>query len=153
MAAAVSSEPPTVLNAPDELPAAPRTLVRTLLLLVQAMYLGFYLGALANLEEVYDILLDSKLLPPAPLMTVLITTAAILIPIRLFLFAAVAFDFQNLPSKFGKMFPLLLILDLSWALSPFLFIHHVNTGLALGISAALLYLPFAQRSLVLMYAR
>jgi hypothetical protein len=48
---------------------------------------------------------------------------------------------------------MLLVLDLLWALSPFLLIHHVSIGLALGISAALVYMPFAQRSLVLMYAR
>jgi cholera toxin transcriptional activator len=143
----------TLLTGPDELPAASQPLVRTLLLLVQTMYLAFYLGALANLPEIHDIFVQSDLLPPAGLMTTLIVTAAILIPIRLYLFSALAFDFQNLASKFGKLFPVLLILDLLWALSPFLLIHHISTGLALGISAALLYLPFAQRSLVLMYGR
>ena len=44
-------------------------------------------------------------------------------------------------------------MDLLWALSPFLLIHHVSLGLALGMTAALVYLPFAQRSLVLMYAQ
>lgn len=143
----------TLLTVPDELPVASRTLVRSLLLLVQIMYLAFYFGALANLQEVHDIFLDARLLPPAALIALLITTGAILIPIRLFIFAAVAFDFQNLSSKFGKLFPMLLILDLLWALSPFLLVNHVSTGLALGLSAVLLYLPFAQRSLVLMYAR
>jgi hypothetical protein len=46
-----------------------------------------------------------------------------------------------------------LLLDLLWALSPFLLIHHINAGLTLGMSAALVYLPFAQRSLILMYAK
>lgn len=142
-----------VLTTPEELPVASRTLVRALLLLVQAMYAGFYLGALANLPEIHDIFVQADLLSPTTLMTTLIVTAAILIPIRLFLFAAVAFDFQNLKAKFATMFPVLLLLDLLWALSPFLLIHHVSTGLALGISAALLYLPFAQRSLMLMYGR
>jgi hypothetical protein len=44
-------------------------------------------------------------------------------------------------------------MDLLWALSPFLLVHHVSLGLALGMTAALVYMPFAQRSLVLMYAR
>ena len=76
-----------------------------------------------------------------------------MIPVRLFFFAAVAFDFQQLPTKFRKLFPVLLGMDLLWALSPFLLVHHVSLGLALGMTAALVYMPFAQRSLVLMYAR
>jgi DNA-binding winged helix-turn-helix (wHTH) protein len=160
--AAVISESPepeqdawvgTVLTATHELPAAPRKLVRALLLLVQAMYLAFYLGALANLQEIHDIFSEANFVSPGMLMTVLVTTASVLIPVRLFLFTAVGFNFSQLPQKFGKLFPALLVLDLLWALSPFLLIHHLNTGLALGITAALIYMPFAQRSLVLMYAR
>jgi cholera toxin transcriptional activator len=141
------------LTVPEELPAAPRKLVRTLLLLIQGMYLGFYLGALANLSEIHDIFLEASLSHAVILMFLLVTTGAVLIPIRLFIFAAVALDFQNLPSKFGKLFPALLILDLLWAVSPFLLIHHISTGFALGLSAPLVYVPFAQRSLVLMYSR
>jgi hypothetical protein len=84
---------------------------------------------------------------------VLVTTAAVLIPVRLFLITAVTFDLRQLPEKFATMFPVLLFLDLLWALSPFLLVQHVSVGLALGMSAALTYLPFAQRSLVLMYGR
>ncbi len=126
----------TVLTAPGELPVASHKLVRTLLLLVQAMYVGFYVGALANLLEIHDILLEAGL-PSAPIMAGLITTGAVLIPIRLYIFTAVALNFQNLPIKFGKIFPILLILDLSWSVSPFLLIHHLSTGLALGMSAPL----------------
>ena len=143
----------TVLSTPDELPHAQRKLVRILLLLVQALYLSCYLLALGNLSEIDGIFLESRLLSPQILMAVLVSTATALIPVRLFLAAAVAFDLQNLPAKFARMFPVLLILDLLWALSPFLLIHYVSTGLALGMSAALVYLPFAQRSLVLMFAR
>lgn len=143
----------TILTTPEELPAARRTLVRTLLVLVQVMYLAFYLVALANLREIDDLFLEARLLPPAVLMVVLVTTAAGLIPVRLYLLAAIAFDLRQLPAKFRKMFPVLLLLDLLWALSPFLLTHYVSIGLALGMSAALVYLPFAQRSLVLMYAR
>jgi hypothetical protein len=143
----------TLLAAPHELPHAPRILVRTLLLLIQAMYLAFYLGALANLSEILDIFADAHLLSPATLTALLVATAVAMIPVRLFFFAAVAFDFQQLPSKFRKLFPILLGMDLLWALSPFLLVHHVSLGLALGMTAALVYMPFAQRSLVLMYAR
>lgn len=143
----------SVLTAPHDLPDAPRGLVRALLLLIQAMYLAFYMGALANLPEIREVFADSGILSPAILMTVLVVTAVALIPVRLYLFAAVTFDFQELAVKFKRLFPVLLGLDLLWALSPFLLIHHVNAGLALGMTAALVYMPFAQRSLVLMYAR
>ena len=161
-ATAVSVEPATdetrmsrgtLLAAPHELPRAPRTLVRILLLLIQAMYLAFYLGALANIPEILDIFSDARLLSPAALTTLTVTTAVIMIPVRLFFSAALAFDFQQLPAKFRKLFPVLLCMDLLWALSPFLLVHHVSLGLALGMTAALVYLPFAQRSLVLMFAR
>ena len=144
---------PTLLAAPHDLPDAPRTLVRTLLLLIQAMYLAFYLGALANIPEIREIFADSGILSPAILTIVLVITAVALIPVRLFLFTAVVFDFQQLAEKFKRIFPVLLWMDLLWALSPFLLIHHINGGLALGMTAALVYMPFAQRSLVLMYCR
>jgi DNA-binding winged helix-turn-helix (wHTH) protein len=145
--------PPAVLSTAEELPAPPRRVVRMLLLLVQVLYLSFYLTALANLREVDDIFLEARLLPPPVLMATLVATAAILIPVRLFLLAAVAFDLRQLPAKFARMFPALLVLDVLWALSPFLLVHYVSVGLALGMSAILVYLPFAQRSLVLMYGQ
>ena len=143
----------TILVASRELPTAPRATVRTLLLLTQAMYLTFYVSALANLDEIHEVFSESQLPSPAVLLTLLVASAVVLIPIRLYLVAAVAFDFSQLLSKFRRLFPFLLIMDLLWALSPFLLIHHINTGLALGMTAALVYLPFAQRSLVLMFAR
>lgn len=143
----------TVLTATHDLPVAPRKLIRILLMLVQMMYLSFYLGALANLQEIHEIFLDANLPSPGMLMTLLVTTGAILIPVRLFLLTAAAFSFSQLPQKYAKLFPGLLVLDLLWALSPFLLIHHIPIGLALGASAALVYMPFAQRSLILMYGR
>ena len=123
------------------------------MLLIQAMYLAFYLGALGNIPEIREIFADSGILSPAILTTVLVITAVALIPVRLFLFTAVVFDFQQLAAKFKRLFPVLLWMDLLWALSPFLLIHHISGGLALGMTAALVYMPFAQRSLVLMYCR
>jgi cholera toxin transcriptional activator len=150
---AAERSPRVLLTAPHDLPTASRVLVRTLLLLTQAMYLGFYLGGLANIPEIEEIFADARLFSPAILATLLVTTAVVLIPVRLYLFTAVAFDFQQLPAKFRRLFPVLLSLDLLWALSPFLLIHHISVGLALGMTAALVYMPFAQRSLILMYSR
>ncbi len=142
-----------LLTAPHELPTAPRNLVRTLLLLTQGMYLAFYLGALANIPEIAEIFTEVRLLSPTRLTTLLVITAVVLIPVRLYLSAAVIFDFEQLQAKFTPLFPALLMLDLLWALSPFLLIHHLSGGLALGMTAALVYMPFAQRSLILMYTR
>ncbi len=149
---AVNDAASRLLTAPHELPVASRRLVRILLLLTQAMYLSFYLGALGNLQEIHGIFLEAEFAAPAVMLTVLIATASLMIPVRLFIGAAVAFDFAGLPGKFRRLFPFLLLMDVVWALSPFLLIHHINTGLALGLCAALVYLPFAQRSLILMYA-
>jgi hypothetical protein len=143
----------TILAAPHELPRSPRGLVRTLFLLTQAIYLAFYVGALANLDEIRGIFADAQIMSPSVLMTLLVASAAVAIPVRLFLCAAMTFDFPRLPDKFRRLFPTLLALDLLWALSPFLLIHHIGIGVALAMTSALVYLPFAQRSLVLMYAQ
>src|SRR5579885_2407745 len=143
----------SVLTVAEDLPKPPRNITKALLLLVQAMYLAFYLGALGNLTEIREIFADIRLFSPELLMAVLVATAAAMIPVRLFLVAAVVFDYQRLATKFTRLFPILFVLDVLWALSPFLLIHHINAGLALGMAAALVYLPFAQRSLVLMYTR
>jgi len=143
----------SLLTRPEDLPVAPRRLVRTLLLLIQAMYLAFYVSSLVNLEEIRGIVASVETPPPSFVLTLLVTTALVLIPVRLFLLAAVAFDYPRLQERFRRLFPVLLPLDLVWALSPFLLIHHVSAGAALAMTAALVYLPFAQRSLVLMYAQ
>jgi hypothetical protein len=117
----------------------------------QTLYLGFYLTALANLREVDDLLRESAL--PIALLAVIVGTAAVLIPVRLYLAAAAAFDLRDLPARFSRLFPFLLVLDLLWSLSPFLLTHYISAGFALGLTAILVYLPFAQRSLVLMYGR
>ncbi len=156
---AVAVQPPaaaettvvSLLSTSEDLPAATRQAVSVLIVLVQALYLAIYLAALAKLREASGILFETGLLPVQVSMIVLITMAAPLIPVRLYMIAAACLGLRDLPAKFARMFPVLLILDLLWALSPFLLIHHVSVGLALGMSAALVYLPFAQRSLVLMY--
>jgi hypothetical protein len=50
------------------------------------------------------------------------------------------------------MWPVLLLFDELWSLSPFLLLHHLSVGLALACTALLVYSPFAQRSLILMGA-
>jgi cholera toxin transcriptional activator len=140
-----------ILASPEALPKIPYTVAQTLFILLQLMYLGFYIGALANLPEIDD--LFAALLPRPPLaFTILIVTAAILIPVRAFLLCAFLFHAPAIREKFLKLWQFLLPLDVLWALSPFLLLHHINFGLALACTALLVYSPFAQRSLVLMGA-
>lgn len=139
-----------ILATPEELPSTPHAIVRSLFLGLQLMYLGFYVGALANLGEISDLL--SPLARSALIFYFLVGTAAILIPVRAFTFCAVLFRAPRIREKFLKIWPYLLIADVLWAPSPFLLLHHINTGIALACMALLVYSPFAQRSLMLMGA-
>jgi len=65
---------------------------------------------------------------------------------------AVVFHAPGARRKILRIWPLLLALDVLWSLSPFLLLHHINSGLALACTGLLVYSPFAQRSLVLMGA-
>jgi hypothetical protein len=48
------------------------------------------------------------------------------------------------------MFPFVLALDQLWAIAPFLLIQEIGLGAAFAASAALLYLPFSERTLIRM---
>jgi hypothetical protein len=139
-----------ILATPQELPKASYRVVQTLFVLLQLMYLGFYVGALANLAEIEE--LFSPLPKATQALTLLIVTAAILIPVRAFVLCAALFHAPGARRNFLKIWPLLLALDELWALAPFLLLHHMNYGLALACATLLVYSPFAQRSLVLMGA-
>lgn len=142
----------SMLSDAHDLPAVSGRIARTLFLLIQLIYLTFYVLSLARLSEVDALLLEAG--KPARLILVaLIVTAAAGIPTRLYLITAIAFKYRGLNAKFRKLFPVLLPLDELWALAPFLTVEQIGFGLALAVTAALLYLPFAQRSLLLMEGR
>jgi len=139
-----------ILATPEELPKASHRTVKTLFVLLQLMYVAFYVGALANLAEIEDLFAP---LPKATLaFNLLIVTAAVLIPVRAFVLTAVLFRAPGTREKVLKLWLFLLAFDELWALSPFLLLHHINFGLALSCTTLLVYSPFAQRSLVLMGA-
>jgi len=139
-----------LLASPEDLPTSSHAAAHTLFLLLQLMYLSFYIGALANLPEINELL--SPLRFAAHTFAVLILTAALMIPVRVFLLCAVLFRAPRLGKTFGKLWWFLLPLDALWSLSPFLLLHHINYGLALACTTILIYSPFAQRSLILMGA-
>jgi len=144
------ADPLRLLATPEELPKIPYPIPRNLFLGFQLMYLGFYIGALANLAEIQDLL--APLTHPILVFTILIVTAAVLIPVRAFLFCAVVFRAPRLRDKYLRLWPFLLPFDILWSLSPFLLLHHINVGLALACTALLIWSPFVQRSLILIGA-
>jgi hypothetical protein len=132
-------------------PAPHRGLVRALFALLQVMYLAFYVNALHHLSDVDRVASDSlpdwgtRLIVIAVLLTG--TTG---IPLRLYLLSAAGFDFRKLGEIFRRLFPFVLILDQLWAVAPFLLLPQIGLGLALAATAALLYVPFSERTLVRM---
>jgi len=139
-----------LLAAPEDLPNSSNALVQTLFLLLQIMYLSFYICALANLAEINELL--SSLRFASQVFAALILTASLLIPVRIFLLCAVLFRAPRLKETFQKIWWFLMPVDVLWSLAPFLLLHHINYGLALACTTILTYSPFAQRSLILMGA-
>ncbi|HEV2731535.1 MAG TPA: winged helix-turn-helix domain-containing protein [Terriglobales bacterium] len=144
-------------NHPDNPPLHPeldvplphRSLTRALFGLIQIMYLVFYLVALFRLPEI-DRVTDS-FLPrwvAAAILVAVVTTAGVGIPLRCYLFTASAFDYRRLGEKFQKLFLAILVLDQLWAVAPFLMAQRIGFGAAFAATAALLYVPFSERTLV-----
>jgi cholera toxin transcriptional activator len=141
----------TILTRADEVPQAPAFVVRLLFLLLQVMYLSFYIASLARLGVVEQIV-GAVMSHTSWVVVLIIVTGAVGIPTRLYLIAAVGFNARGLRDRFLRIFPVILPFDLLWALAPFLLAQQIGFGLALSATAALLYVPFAQRSLILMGA-
>jgi DNA-binding winged helix-turn-helix (wHTH) protein len=137
---------------PDlEVPIPRRSLTRGLFALIQLMYLIFYLVALFRLHAIQGI--ADSFLPEwgaTTLAAVVMVTAGIGIPLRCYLLSAVGFDYQRLGEKFQQMFPFVLALDQLWAVAPFLLMNKIGLGAAFAASAALLYVPFSERTLIRM---
>ena len=132
-------------------PIPHRGLTRGLFALTQAMYLIFYLTALFRLHAVQGIV--DSFLPEwraTALAAAVMVTAGVGIPLRCYLLSAVGFDYQRLGEKFRMMFPFILALDQLWAIAPFLLVQKIGLGAAFAASAALLYVPFSERTLIRM---
>jgi DNA-binding winged helix-turn-helix (wHTH) protein len=137
---------------PDlHVPAPHRGLVRALFVLIQVMYLAFYVNALHHLSAVDQVASNSLPDWGARLIVIaVLVTGATGIPLRLYLLSAVAFDFRKLGNIFPRLFPVVLVLDQLWAVAPFLLLPQIGIGLAFAATAALLYVPFSERTLVRM---
>lgn len=143
--------PGTNLHPELEVPIPNRSLTRGLFSLIQLMYLIFYIVALFRLHAIEG-LADSSLptWSATMLFIVAMVTAGIGIPLRCYLISAVGFDYQRLGDTFRRIFPFILALDELWAVAPFLLIPQIGLGGAFAVSAALLYVPFSERTLMRM---
>ena len=155
-APAVASVPTPQVTQPAlhpelEVPIPRRGLTRGLFALIQIMYLCFYVAALIRLHAVEDI--ADNFLPSWGAITLIVAvliTAGVGIPLRLYLLTGAAFDHARMGEKFRKLFPFVLALDQLWAVAPFLLMEKIGLGAAFAASAALLYLPFSERTLIRM---
>lgn len=142
-------EPLAPTSGAPELPQAPRQVPRMLFGLLQAMYLFFYAIALWRIEEISLRVANEIGAAGWPVVLVLVT-GSIGVCVRLYTLSGTLFDYAHLGRKFQRLFPFVLVLDLIWALSPFLLMYAIGLGLAFASCAALVYSPFAQRILALM---
>jgi len=121
--------------------------------LIQLLYVGLYLAALAKLERI-DILTER--FSPGwgwPMVVVVTVSALVGLAIRIYFLTAVAFHYPGLWENFSRIFILILVLDELWAMSPFLLAHRIGFGLAFAATVPLLFLPFSQRTLISLYFR
>lgn len=137
----------------SQLPRASRRTARILFTLSQIMYLIFYLCALFNLDQLYRAASMAWRGAGYTVFVAYLATALIGVVMRLYLITATAFDYHLLGEKYRVLFPILFLLDMLWALSPFLIEDRIGLGLVLGATAALIYMPFAQRVLMRMMVR
>lgn len=150
--APASLEPASPALHPElEVPIPRRGLTRGLFALIQIMYLCFYVAALIRIRAIENIA-DSILSywGSTALTVAVLITAGVGIPLRFYLISGVGFDHQRMGEKFRRLFPFILALDQLWAIAPFLLMQQIGLGAAFAASAALLYLPFSERTLIRM---
>ncbi len=142
----------SILTTADEVPRVQRRYLSVLFLLIQFMYLSFYISALARFRQL-DSIVEQAFPHPAWIINLTLISALVGLPIRLYLISAVIFGIKNFSQKFRKIFLMIFVLDEIWSLAPLLLAPQIGIGLALAATAALVYVPFSQRSLLLMGER
>jgi cholera toxin transcriptional activator len=152
--APASAQPATVSPEPDShLPRTSRNTSRLLFTLIQIMYLIFYLSALFRWETTYQSSFTAWGRAGIAAFVVYLVTSLVGLAVRLYLISATAMDYHLLGDKYRILTPALFVLDMIWALSPLLIADRIGLGFALGACAALIYMPFAQRTLMQMVQR
>jgi DNA-binding winged helix-turn-helix (wHTH) protein len=146
----LTAQPSAQPEADSGLPRASRNTARLLFALTQIMYLIFYLSALFRWENTYQASFTAWGRAGTAVFTVYLASALVGLAVRLYLISATAMDYHLLGNKYRILTPALFVLDMIWALAPFLIADRIGLGFALGASAALIYMPFAQRTLMKM---
>ncbi|MGE5327067.1 MAG: serine/threonine-protein kinase [Deltaproteobacteria bacterium] len=126
----------------------PARAARLLFTAIQAGYLLMYGLALYKWDSVMA--RCKELVPGSPgetLGLLILFSALVGTPVRVYLFSALVVDYSDTGLKFRKLFPWALFLDLAWALSPLLLYSDLK-GLTLAFAALLAYVPFAGRRLL-----
>lgn len=134
-AARVETTPPAARGPIDP------TLARWLFLVIQAGYLALYSAAFVLFPNI------TRLGLPSFIPTLILIAGLIGAALRLYLIAAVAFNYTGSGRLFRQAFPVVLALDTLWAASPLLLFEKLGY-LALLCVAALVFLPFSQRTLM-----
>ncbi len=136
---------------PSPLPAAgpiSRWVACSLFTVIQIGYLAMYAAAFHYLPEnahrLPKFIQDLGVTQFVEGTLVVLCAAA---TVRIYLLAAAAFDYEDLGRLFHRIFPLVLIIDLAWALSPLLLFLKAGFILIMGVPALAL-LPFSQRYLI-----
>ena len=133
------------------LPLPHRGVTRGLFALIQIMYLAFYLVALFRWSGIEDVAgTFSAGWGPFTVAVTILITALVGIPLRCYLLSADAFDYRGLGKSFQRIFWGILVLDQLWALAPFLLAPKIGFATAFAATAALLYVPFSERTLIQM---
>jgi hypothetical protein len=117
------------------------------------MYLIFYLSALFRWENTYQASFMAWHGAGTVAFVVYMASSLVGLAVRLYLISATAMDYHLLGSKYRILTPALFVLDMIWAIAPLLIADRIGLGFALGACAALIYMPFAQRTLMKMMQR
>jgi hypothetical protein len=125
-----------------------RDLARALFLTIQVGYLAMYSAAAYKAESLQRALEGFLMTGSGIGLTLAIVSAMCGVSVRLYLLSSVGLDHPAAGRNFKRLFPALFLLDLLWAISPLLLAQNIGYGLALVAASALVYLPFAQRTLV-----
>jgi cholera toxin transcriptional activator len=130
-----------------ELPEIPPRTATTLFAMLQMMYVVFYVIALWRLDEAGWRMERYLGISARTVVITVMISAAVGLALRLYTLSQVALKYRWLGRNFRRIFPIVLVVDVVWAFSPFFLIHLIGIGLAFAASAALVYSPFAQRVL------
>ena len=128
--------------------AAPRGLARTLFLTIQVGYLALYAAAAYKAESLQQALEGIAMIGTGISVPLVIVSAMCGVSVRLYLLSSVGLDHPAAGKKFVRLFPALFLLDTLWAFSPLLLAQKIGYGLALLAVPGMVYLPFAQRTLM-----